>query len=199
MPRIEPKKLASLYGSYQNSANVDFGDLGLRTFAVNAGITDGKLPNNDGKVISLAHSNTNGYESQLAVNHSNQLFTRQNSPNGWSAWQRYAPLPTRIALDSTVDTYTTLSYTGITFTIPAYCAFAVWVECYYTNSEAKEVAISSSNTSINSWQTRARVTDANSCSFAGYSDDSEKPIFVWARYSSAKKNRIRVHGWYMPV
>ena len=90
----------------------------------------------------------------------------------------------------TFQASTTLSYTGVSVTIPAYSVFMLTADCVYNATEPAEVlfAFTDSRTP-EPYQTIAHASDGSHLATCGYTHDASMTIYVWARYGSAGPNR----------
>lgn len=98
------------------------------------------------------------------------------------------------------STGTGLTYTGVYFTVPANCYYAVVARATYTNVQPKEIAINTSSTNANAnigTGTYAGVM----CTAAAinYTGSSPVTLYVWAKYASANSaaGRIWLEGFYI--
>ena len=106
---------------------------------------------------------------------------------------------TKIAKAVSITTSTTLTCTGVSVNIPAGKEFAILAKATYQNNEPLEIALSTSNTAIRSYNTVARSDNRSTISFAGYTDPDyigSLTLYVWARYASSGQNDIDVSGYY---
>lgn len=100
--------IADHYLDRRASANVQFGDGGIRFFKATSSMTTGKPPH-DGTIIHAAWDNNDGYDHQLCIGNSSEsssgLFFRAQHEGTWGAW--------RTILDS--SNYTNYSPSNSTF------------------------------------------------------------------------------------
>ena len=83
------KVLENYYSSRPTTANVKFGDGGLRTFMATSSmnVTTGKPPY-DAAIIHCAWDNTGGWEAQLALGNSSAgVFYRSQNSGTWDFWR----------------------------------------------------------------------------------------------------------------
>lgn len=157
-------------------------------------------PNSD---ASLYDYNCHGEGTTRTLIVSSEYFKRiwVNYKNGstWSGWNELVVNSTKIAVAQSITTSTTLTYTGVSVTIPAGKEFAILVKATYRNNEPLEIALSTSNSAIRTYNTVARSDSASTISFAGYTDASyigSLTLYVWAKYASSGSNDIDVSGYY---
>jgi hypothetical protein len=119
------------------------------------------------------------------------------APTNTSYWQKAldAPIsPTIINEGGTIATSNTLSYTGISYTIPANKSFVVSAFIKYNSSEPKEVYLSTSDVGIQDYRKMAGGEKA-ACTYGGYTT-AAITLYVWARYGSAGNNSVSLTGFY---
>lgn len=80
--------LAGNPSSRQTSANVTYGDNGVRHYVASASMTTGKPPS-DASILHIAWDNTGKYDGQIAISTSDsKLYYRsQGGSNTWNAWK----------------------------------------------------------------------------------------------------------------
>jgi len=86
---LAAKVLENYYSSRPTTANVKFGDGGLRTFMATSSmdVTTGKPPY-DAAIIHCAWDNTGGWEAQLAIGNSSAgVFYRSQNSGTWDFWR----------------------------------------------------------------------------------------------------------------
>lgn len=107
---------------------------------------------------------------------------------------------TPINIDAVVDTYTTLTNTGVKFKIPANHIYCVSATARYNASPPKGIAIKKfiGNTEDNSYFSAQNDSESDrvSVSISGYTTETVE-FSVMTRYTNAGKNRILVSGFCM--
>ena len=93
-----------------------------------------------------------------------------------------------------------MSYTGVSFTVPANCFFVVTAKATYANVQPSNVAINNSSTNANATlATGAYSPVMSSCSLAGKSGSSSMTLYLWAKYAGANSHAgsVYLEGFYL--
>lgn len=148
-------------------------------------------------------SNSTTYEVLDIVSYNNSLYIAKQAvpantaPTDTTYWQ---PAIVRNLTNINQTNYsfssqTTLSATGLSIEIPANSNFSIMVNLIFVNSSPQEVAISTSNSSLNERNTVYRSETAFA-SFSGRTGSSPTTFYVWAKYNVAAVNFLYYSGWY---
>ena len=106
----------------------------------------------------------------------------------------------QIIIDHDFQSSTTLSYTGLSFTIPALSIYGISTEALFVNNLAQDVVLSTSSDPSKTTQYIARCRDSDlgqgsaRCYITGLRRSSIT-LYVHAKYSAVGQNRIAVTGW----
>jgi len=93
---------------------------------------------------------------------------------------------------------TSWTYTGCSVNIPANCVYAIQGNAWYLASRPDAIAISTSDTNVNSQVSNGGNNGAmGSCSYVGYTSMAFT-AYLWAKYSANGINSVNLVGWYMP-
>lgn len=96
---------------------------------------------------------------------------------------------------------TTLTYTGVSVTIPKNCDFAITGFGIYNNTPPQEIAISSSSNSGQTYNFIAYGAISSgiaSVSAIGYTEDSPATLYLHMKRAGASGNQDGLKGWYIP-
>lgn len=88
---------------------------------------------------------------------------------------------------------TTLSYTGVSYTIPANTFYAIAFNAVFIANGPQEILLSKSNSTTSPYLVLAHSNGGSMASIAGTTDESIT-VYVWARYSGTGQNRIDIDG-----
>lgn len=156
-----------------------------------------------GIVAKGTYNSSNTYEALDAVTYNNSFYIAKKevpantAPTDTTYWQ---PALARNLTNINQTNYsfsaqTTLSATGLSIEIPANSNFSIMVNLIFVNSSPQEVAISTSNSSLNERNTVYRSETAFA-SFSGRTGSSAATFYVWAKYNVAASNFLYYSGWY---
>lgn len=95
-------------------------------------------------------------------------------------------------------TTATLSYLGVSVTIPANSIYGISAHLLYTATEPKEICLCESSSSVDGFRLFAHSSTAAKCSANGYTS-SALTLYVWGKTSYAANNNVLVNGWYKTV
>lgn len=130
----------------------------------------------------------------------NEDFIGYCNPSPWSNyWRMYKPRDIYGSVN--IDCKTSFFYTGLDITIPASNMFAIYVVGGYDYSAPNGICLSTNSSTMDNVYNRLAYSETSrAISFAGKTPSFESlTIHVWARYASAAKNHIYVHGWHKPL
>ena len=99
---------------------------------------------------------------------------------------------------------TSLSYTGLNFTIPADSIYCIQATAIYANSQPNETLITDTYPLPNSWSNEGtvayRTTDNGPISITtGFTGSSSKTLYVYGRWGSVGRNIASMTGFYIQL
>jgi hypothetical protein len=101
------------------------------------------------------------------------------------------------AKQTTITGKTTLSYTGVSFTVPSGYMAILAIRARFVNAQPDQTLISTSSTSIVDYQV-ADISEGGQCSFNFYNTEaSTQTFYVWAKYYTQGNARIDIEGIYL--
>ena len=102
--------------------------------------------------------------------------------------------PTIIRNHTNIISSTSLSYTGLSVSIPANSNYAINFALRFSNSAPQEILISTSQTSMLPYQVYAH-SESGVASVSGRTD-SAITLYLWGRYNGETENGVLIDGWY---
>ena len=101
------------------------------------------------------------------------------------------------AKQTTITGKTTLSYTGVSFTVPSGYMAILAIRARFVNAQPDQTLISTSSTSIVDYQV-ADISEGGQCSFNFYNTEaSTQTFYIWAKYYTQGNARIDIEGIYL--
>ena len=108
-------------------------------------------------------------------------------------------VPSRISFNQEIDETIAMSYTGVSVTIPANSAFALYVYAGYEAHKPSNTALSTSSTSLIDTYAVSNPGNSRYASFAGFTANT-LTLYVWASFNAeGSHSKIYVNGWYQPI
>ena len=100
---------------------------------------------------------------------------------------------TIISIRTNFTASTTLSYTGVSYTIPANSFYAINFNAVFLNYAPQEILLSKSASATSPYLVYAH-NDAGSIVSVSGATSENLTLYVWARYNTASQNRIDIDG-----
>lgn len=88
-------------------------------------------------------------------------------------------------------------YTGLFITIPANSIFSITADALYYGAAAQWIGVSGSQTSVSDCYENANAGHNHACvTYSGFTDNESTILYVWAQWTRASSNRVRIMGFY---
>ena len=144
--------------------------------------------------VSIANNNS-AYVQQLAYHLNGNIYTRVCNNGTWSDWDKLIKQSNMEIIYRHEDftSSTTLAYTGKSIPIKANKLYILQVNVVYSNGVPQSVAVSLSDTTLESWQVIESNGDGGHLTIV-YLSASDANLYIWAKYSNVSQNDIWING-----
>ena len=90
----------------------------------------------------------------------------------------------------------TLTYTGLSVTVPANKCYNLSFELLYVNSAPNEILVSTRDNESQPYYTKAHSERATEVSICGYTETTIT-FYLWGKWDNATTNWGTIKGWYV--